>query len=55
MAVSQYIGDYYVGEDGKWVETTGGDKVYVVELADGKNDTVLVSMMKLLPKKSLHC
>ena len=41
MAVSQYIGDYYVGEDGKWVETTGGDKVYVVELADGKTTTVI--------------
>ena len=41
MAVSQYIGDYYVGEDGKWIETTGNDKVYEIELSDGKKTVVV--------------
>lgn len=46
MAVSQYItgenGElYYVGSDGKWIETSGNDRVYEVQLADGKKTTVI--------------
>lgn len=41
MAVDKWIGGYYVGSDGKWVPLSGNEKVYEVELVNGKKTTVI--------------
>ena len=56
MAVSQYITgkegeEYYVGPDGKWIETTGNNRVYEVELANGEKTTVIGQYDEAASKK----
>lgn len=41
MAVSKWIGEYYVGADGKWIPLSGNDKVYSIDLGNGKKTTVI--------------
>ena len=41
MAVNKWIGGHYVGSDGKWVPLSGNEKVYEVELVNGKKATVV--------------
>ena len=41
MAVSQYIGIEYVGEDGKKVPRSGSERVYEIDLGDGKKTIVI--------------